>query len=723
MRVVIAPFNRMNDRTLTDVREAGHEVRCTGQDWLSYPAIAAQYPRGWHPDVFIFWSPEYNPVPRGLDCAPCFKVGVVGDWNLGGQAVQQIGGAFDLLFADANGADRLRNLGFPRVESTPLWSFDPDLHRRLPELDRDIDILLIGNFNHEVQRDRAWWLGRVARLSARYKVCLTSGIHGEDYTHLMNRAKIVFNRSIRGEINMRCYEASACGALLFYERENTEIRTLYTDRQECVLYGEDDLEQLLDYYLANDREREAISEAAARRVQTETPSLHVLAMFECIERRRSAVAGGHGVSLNLAFTSLSSPEKELRLARQWLLTADLNAHNAAESALRRAEQSGAAPAVIARLRGYYHAQIGQYRSGPDRDSAWSAALIHLRASIELEPDSVAGRLNLASLLSETGSHTDAEQQVLAAYDLLSRPGAAPGPPSELYWPCRFSAFGVEYDKVEMAHQHGSSQWSEAMLRLLRWRTSDLLCRFASSNGRFLEAERFGTAACELIPDISSTQFQLARALNSLGCLNEAEFRYRAALDLDPFLIEAHVGLAQLLLDRDRPEDALTVLNDWAAIIAGCPPYESALDECDRLRSIARQECSRVRGSDVQRLRLLAFPSWESTAQWQNLIHAFVRRPESAPALLMLWADPAAGEPEYLMRRVASYLTADLNLEPPAFPDITIVSQSFAPQDRWKLLHAADAIIDAGPIAGEFRDVMAASGLRALSIDEMHRLAA
>ena len=68
--------------------------------------------------------------PSGLESASCLKAGVFGDWNLGGQAVQQCAGSFDLLFADVNGAEKLRALGFPNVVSAPLWSFDPDLHRR-----------------------------------------------------------------------------------------------------------------------------------------------------------------------------------------------------------------------------------------------------------------------------------------------------------------------------------------------------------------------------------------------------------------------------------------------------------------------------------------------------------------------------------------------------------------------------------------------------------------
>ncbi|HZP83782.1 MAG TPA: hypothetical protein VFB21_19225, partial [Chthonomonadaceae bacterium] len=191
---------------------------------MTWNELLARCPSGWEPEVYLHWSLEYNAIPAGLEEARCLTAATVGDWNLGGQAVRHIGAAFDVLFADRNGTEFLRRLGFANVQYAPLWAYDPGQHRRLQHTQRDIDVLMIGNFNHAVQRERAQWLARVARLSRKYRVVLTCGVFGEEYVRLMNRARIVFNRSIRGEINMRAYEAAACGALMFYERENTEIR-------------------------------------------------------------------------------------------------------------------------------------------------------------------------------------------------------------------------------------------------------------------------------------------------------------------------------------------------------------------------------------------------------------------------------------------------------------------------------------------------------------------
>src|SRR5579871_6400017 len=122
-------------------------LRQPGEPQLgSYADVAALYPPGWHPDVFLHWSLEYNPVPAGIETADCLTAATVGDWNLGGQAVQAVGGAFDLLIADLNGCERLRQLGFANVLHVPLWGYDPNLHRPLPGVERDLDIVMVGNF-------------------------------------------------------------------------------------------------------------------------------------------------------------------------------------------------------------------------------------------------------------------------------------------------------------------------------------------------------------------------------------------------------------------------------------------------------------------------------------------------------------------------------------------------------------------------------------------------
>ena len=57
----------------------------------------------------------------------------------------------------------------------------------------------------------------MARLSGHRRVVIKQGVFGDKYRKLLSRARIVFNRSIRGECNKRVFEGAAGGALLFQE--------------------------------------------------------------------------------------------------------------------------------------------------------------------------------------------------------------------------------------------------------------------------------------------------------------------------------------------------------------------------------------------------------------------------------------------------------------------------------------------------------------------------
>ena len=110
------------------------------------------------------------------------------------------------------------------------------------------------------------WLAWLAQLGERWNVQIYQGIFGEEYKQLLRRSRIVFNRGIRGECNMRAFEAAAAGALLFQEVENREVHTYFRDRQECVYYTDENLEELLEYYLQHAEERRVIAEAAQAKV-------------------------------------------------------------------------------------------------------------------------------------------------------------------------------------------------------------------------------------------------------------------------------------------------------------------------------------------------------------------------------------------------------------------------------------------------------------------------
>src|SRR5207248_1614199 len=143
----------------------------------------------------------------------------------------------DLVLADAVTADALRRDGLPNVRAVNLAGC-PALRLAEPahQGPRDVDVLFVGNMNPAVHGPRLPWLGRLAKLSDRWRVAVHSGVFGDAYWGLLRRARVVFNRSRRGECNRRAFEAAAAGALLFLEEGNEAAAGLFADRRECVCY-------------------------------------------------------------------------------------------------------------------------------------------------------------------------------------------------------------------------------------------------------------------------------------------------------------------------------------------------------------------------------------------------------------------------------------------------------------------------------------------------------
>ena len=131
--------------------------------------------------------------------------------------------------------------------------FDGQLHRRKPEIKKDIDLLFVGNITPR----RAELLEFLKR---DFSVVATTS-HGEGQTLLFNRAKIVLNIHAADflDTETRVFEALGCGSFLLSE-------TLSSNNP----FGEDmlsqwrNLEELrakASYYLAHEEERENIAGA------------------------------------------------------------------------------------------------------------------------------------------------------------------------------------------------------------------------------------------------------------------------------------------------------------------------------------------------------------------------------------------------------------------------------------------------------------------------------
>lgn len=245
-------------------------------------------PEGWVPDVALFYSPEYHLIPPRVWDLPCPVALWVGDWYIDPNGVRQLAPHVDLVLADAAGTEAMRRAGIPNVAELSPWAFDPAMHSRDWDSGPLYDVSFVGSLNDVIHVQRNGWLHRVLQLPPQYRVHVGTGVFGEAYGEILRRTRIGFNHSVAGGVNMRCFEVTASGSLLFVERANRDAARWFKDREECVLYGGDDFEELVAYYLEHEDERRAVAEAGWNRVRDYAPEARVPSLIERLEALASA---------------------------------------------------------------------------------------------------------------------------------------------------------------------------------------------------------------------------------------------------------------------------------------------------------------------------------------------------------------------------------------------------------------------------------------------------
>ncbi len=531
---------------------AGVDVTVGASD--SWDAIVARLPADWRPDFLALWLP-YNVLPECLWSAPLPLVGLAGDWNLLWHSYRRLLPRLELALTDAAGVEALTRAGLPHVRQANLFGCARAfLEEAAGDGPRDIDALFVGNLNAAVQLGRQPWLGRLARLGGRRRVAIRTGVFGADYRALLRRARVVFNRSVRGECNLRAFEAAACGALLFQERGNRETPDYFRDRQECVYYGDDDLEELLEHYLTHEDERRAIAEAARARVEEFRfealwgRALDLVQEWESLRGRagRRTPVGPPDALLNRVWQA-SAVESEADPA----LVADLEAAIAARP--RDAELHnalGAAKALAGRR--------GRRVAG---EVMAQAAACFARA-LELEPENEVVALNLIEALAALGRMKPAADLARRTLTALGRGGGPRNPDSVRAAPS-FGHFRVEWERAAWSHAGNDAAEARAKIDLLRWRLHAILSDLTGDLPHYHEAVLAR-------PDLPTTRAALGCALGRAGRPAEALPHLRLAVAGDPFDLAAARALCQTLRDAGDPEGARRGAEDCRLLAKAAP---------------------------------------------------------------------------------------------------------------------------------------------------------
>jgi hypothetical protein len=172
---------------------------------------------------------------------------------------------FDFVFcAQRPGAQAMRKAGMG-ARWCPL-AFDPEVHRKHP-LPKILDISFVGNSGRlrwgnffyegkEIFRERTRLL---SVLKKRFNL-FTGKFFFEDMAVVFSLSKIVFNKSVKDDVNMRVFEALGCGSLLVTNPIEGSQDLLFKPGEHFIEYrSRRDLVEKATYFLHHDEERERIA--------------------------------------------------------------------------------------------------------------------------------------------------------------------------------------------------------------------------------------------------------------------------------------------------------------------------------------------------------------------------------------------------------------------------------------------------------------------------------
>ena len=517
--------------------------------WSIHDLLGAA--REFEPELLIWWGFHYA-LPADIAECPIPTLLIVSDWHYHYAAARQFIQAFDYVLCDRLLLQSLRAQGMSHCDYWPAYGFDPQMMYEHNVPTRDIDICFLGNTNPATYQARNRFLRLLAPLGLRYQVLIRNGIPHPDYARVLSRSKIVFNHALRREMNLRAYEATACGALLFQESDNLEVDDFLPGA--CVRYTEANLIDLMDNYLRDHDTRARIAGLGQQLIQNFTYHRQ----FESLLDHLPALLGP---SPTRKHGSCFTPVQQ---ARQ-LLTTDLPALRA--RALELLETDLAAPLnALAVCRSDYEAlqQLGSANYVPHTQ----IEAVHAQLGAQLGDDPAA--LNNRAWLSFFAQNWQVLGQDCAQLALLLDAGQ-PMDSEQLVLPLRFTSLHSLRQMLLFRYESNPEALALEWQRLLRWS-----CHFLSGYAELAKqqlpraASAFG-AATRCAPELPEAWFELARCLESLQRLDEAIVALESGIERGVFFPGAWLNLIRLLRQSGFEQRARRRLIE-AAVLFQDPNY-------------------------------------------------------------------------------------------------------------------------------------------------------
>jgi spore maturation protein CgeB len=169
--------------------------------------------------------------------------------------------SYDFVFVSQRDCvKKYKEAGCTNVEWLP-FACDPEIHGRVPA-DPKYNVCFVGSIHPKWGAERKRLIDLIG---SKFQNCWSGQAFGRAMASLFSSSRIVFNKSIFGELNMRVFEGMASGSLLMTDRIQNGLLELFSENEEMICYrGDDELISKISHYLEHSEERIGIAEQGYR---------------------------------------------------------------------------------------------------------------------------------------------------------------------------------------------------------------------------------------------------------------------------------------------------------------------------------------------------------------------------------------------------------------------------------------------------------------------------
>ncbi|MFH0882769.1 MAG: glycosyltransferase [bacterium] len=198
---------------------------------------------------------------------------------------------FDRIWVDQKATcDRMVSEGITWAEWLPLAADETIYHPPVDDAERDLDVVFVGTIDPERRPKRSAILFRLKQISdltvidGKGKRSVPAGEVADVY----RRAKIVLNELLFDGVNLRTFEAMACGAIVLTEEGRGE-GDLFADLDVMRTFNSHNLESVVAKLLSDPREQERLSKDSAEVIRdshlVSLRARHVLNQLDELKKR------------------------------------------------------------------------------------------------------------------------------------------------------------------------------------------------------------------------------------------------------------------------------------------------------------------------------------------------------------------------------------------------------------------------------------------------------